>query len=210
MARPTLTIATEINEACDTMTLWDTTADYGGGTVTTASVESVVIVVRNKTTGTYFTYTFTVGTNVISAATLSLDGGTATNILAELASTAWPFIVDVNEFDLWADYGVTLPDFDDAVYQPEYTISRTTATAYSYTTSVAVLKDCDTCCCISGKFAALDPNCNCSSAALDLAIQADTWLKTARAAAAMGDVTKAVAALTKADETCNCSDCADC
>ena len=209
MARPTLTIETEINEACDTMNLWDTTADYGGGTVTTASVESVVIVVNNKSTGTYFTYTFTVGTNIITAATLSLDGGTATDILAELSSTAWPFIVDVNEFDLFADYGVTLPDFTDGVYQPEYSIIRTTATAFNYTTSVATLKDCTTCCCISGKFAALDPNCGCSSKALDLAIQADTWLKTARAAASMGDVTKAVEALAKADELCNC-DCVDC
>lgn len=225
LVRLDLTIATTINEACDTMTLADTTGEYPAAANGYASPDAIIhddvltltIVVRNKSTGTYFTYAFGILLQVTQTTTLSLNGGTATNIHTEVGPLAFPFITDVNEFDLWADYGVTLPDFDDAVYQIEYTITGQSTggggsplTDFSYTTSVAVLKDCDTCCCISGKFAALDPNCNCSSAALDLAIQADTWLKTARAAAAMGDVTKAVAALTKADETCNCSDCADC
>ncbi len=217
MSRPNLSIDTEINEACDTMTVWDTTDDYGGGTVTTASVTSVIVIARNKTTGTYITYTFTVGTNVITAATISLDGGTPTDILSELSSTAWPFIVDVNEFDLFADYGVTLPDFDDAVYQIEYTIAgevsddRGGFVPYSYTTSKATLKSCDTCCCISKMFASIDPDCDCGDKSIKLATEMDAWLKVAIAAANLGQTEKAVEALTKAKEMCDChSNCNDC
>lgn len=202
MARPDLSISTEINEACTTMSLWDTTDDYGGGTVTINSVTQVVIVVNNKSTGTYFTYTFTVSSGTITAATLSIDGGTATTITSELSSTAWPFIVDVNEFDLWGDYGVTLPEFADGVIQPEYTIS---GDGYSYTTSVTEMVTCDICCCVSKMFANLDPSCECSDAATANAIKADTELMIALAAADMGDVTKAVAALAKAQEICDCS-----
>lgn len=208
MARPTLAIDTEINPECTTMTMWDTTADYGGGTVTTAGIQGSTIVVRNKTTGTYFTYTFTISSNTITACTASLDGGTEVNILSQLSSTVFPFMVDVNEFDLWKTFtNFTQPDFDDAVYQIEYTITRTTATAYSYTTSKATLKSCDTCCCITKMFTALDVDCSCSDAAMAKAVQADTWLKVAIGAANMGDVTKAVAALTKASDICNCSGC---
>jgi len=209
MARPTLTILITKNEACTTMTLADTTADYGGGTVTTASVEQVVIVVRNKSNDSYFTYTFTVVSNLITAATLSLNGGTATTITSELSSTAWPFIVDVNEFDLWGDYGVTLPDFDDAVIQPEYTITRTTAEAYSYTTSKTVLIDCNTCCCITKLGASLDPGCDCSTGKRKTYDDAYTWLHVAKDAAAVGNVSRAVEALRKASELCSCA-CTDC
>lgn len=208
MARPDLSIDTEINPECTTMTMWDTTDDYGAGTVTTAGIESSTIVVRNKSTGVYFTYTFTIGTNTISAATASLNGGTAVNILSQLSSTVFPFIVNVNELDLWKTYtNFTQPDFDDAVFQIEYSIIRTTATAYNYTTSVAKLKTCDTCCCITKKFASLDPVCGCSDSAMCNAVHADTWLKVAQSAANMGDVTKAVAALTKASELCDCEEC---
>nr|WP_298656557.1 hypothetical protein [uncultured Flavobacterium sp.] len=205
MARPTLTIEVTQNEACDTMTLADTTADYGGGTVTTASVQEVVVVVNNKSTGTYFTYTFTVSSNVITAATASIDGGTAVSILSELSTTAWPFITDVNELDLWATYtDFTQPEFADAVIQIEYTITRTTATAYSYTTSKCEMVTCEICCCISKMFAELDPTCACGSKATQNAINADTMLQVAFAAADMGDVTKAVEALTKAQFYCDC------
>lgn len=209
MARPTLAIDTEINEACTTMTMWDTTADYGGGTVTTASIQSSTIVVRNKSTDTYFTYSFTISSNVITAATLSLDGGTATTITSELSSTAFPFITGVNEFDLWGDYGVTLPDFDDAVYQTEYTISRTSATAYSYTTSKMNVRNCDLCSCIADKFVNIDPNCECSDTSIQEVQRIQALAQSAIFAAEKGMTTKAVNALAKAIELCSCG-CTDC
>lgn len=210
MAKPTLAITITINDECTTIDLADTTADYGGGTVTTASVQSVVVVVRNKSNSTYFTYTFTVASNVITAATLSLDGGTATSILSELSSTAWPFITDVNEFDLWEDRGVTLPDFDDAVYQVEYTITRTTATAYSYTTSKMTVRDCDLCECEADKFVDIDPNCECSSTAIQHIMRIQALHKSAIFAAQKGMATKAVAALAEAIDLCACEDCDGC
>jgi len=211
MARPTLTINTGINEACTTMTLWDTTADYGIGTVTVNSVTSVSIVVRNKSDNSYFTYTFTVSSGTITAATLSLNGGTATTITSELDSTVWPFIVDVNEFDLWGDYGVTLPDFADAVIQPEYTINGTVIDVpYSYTTSKTSLVDCNTCCCITKLGASIDPSCDCSTGKRKTYDDAYTWLHVAKDAAAVGNVSRAVEALQKASELCECSSCGDC
>ncbi len=210
MARPDLSIDTEINEACTTMTMWDDTDDYGGGTVTTASVQSVVVVVNNKSTGTTFTYTFTVSSGTITAATATLDSGTPVDILSQLDSAAWPFIVDVNELDLWKTYtNFTQPDFDDAVYQIEYTIIRTIAEAYSYTTSVAEMRTCDICCCVSKMWAGLDVDCSCADSAMEKANEADTWLQVALASADMGDVTKAVAALKKAEYLCECGGC-DC
>ena len=209
MARPTLAIDTEINEACTTMTLWDTTADYGAGTVTTASIEAATVVVRNKTTDTYFTYAFTVATNVVTAATASLDGGTAVNILSQLSSTVFPFIT-TNKLDLWKTYtNFTQPDFDDGVYQCEYTITRTTATAYSYTTSKMNVRDCDLCECLATKFVELDPNCDCSDKNIPFVQRIQALNQSAIFAAEKGMTTKAVNALNKAIELCACS-CEDC
>lgn len=210
MARPTLAITLTINDECTTIDLADTTANYGGGTVTTASVTSVVVVVRNKSTDTYFTYTFTVSSGTITAATLSLDGGTATNVLSELSSTAWPFITDVNELDLFEDRGVTLPDFGDAVYQAEYTISGTSGAAYSYTTSKMTVRDCDLCECEAGKFVEIDANCECSDSSIKNLMRIQALHQSAIFAAEKGMTAKAVANLVKAIELCDCDTCDDC
>ena len=207
MARPTLTIATKTNQACTDMTMYDTTANYGGGTVTINSVTQVIVVVNNKSTGTQFTYTFTVLNGVITAATATLDTGIPVNILSQLSSTVWPFIINVNELDLWKTYtNFTQPAFDDAVLQIEYTIS---GDGYSYTTSVAEMVTCKICCCVSKMWANIDPSCDCSDAAMNNASQADTWLQVALAAADMGDVTKSVNALAKAQALCDCG-CSGC
>lgn len=211
MARPTLSIGTEINEACTTISMWDSTSDYGGGTVTTASVQAVTVVVNNKTSGTYFTYAFTVSSNVITAATASIDGGTAVDILSQLSTTAWPFIVDVNELDLWETYtNFTQPDFDDGVYQIEYTITRTTATAFSYTTSKMNVRDCDLCECLANKFVEIDPNCDCSDKTIPFIQRIQALNQSAIFAAEKGMTTKAVNALNKAIELCECDSCNDC
>lgn len=210
MARPTLAITLTQSDDCTTITLADTTADYGGGTVTTASVQSVVINVVNESTEAYFTYTFTVSSNVISAATVSLNGGTATSILAEMSSTAWPFITDVNEFDLWGDYDVTLPDFEDGVYQVDYTITRTTATAFTYTTSEMTIRDCDVCCCLAEKYTALEPDCDCADEKQKFADKINAFLVSANYAAQKGMTTKAVENLQYAIDLCDCENCGGC
>jgi hypothetical protein len=222
--RPTLKIALTINEACTTIELADTTGEYPAAangyaapnTIVHDDVTSLVVVVRNKTTGTYFTYTFGILLQVTQTTTLSLDGGTATDIHTEVGALAFPFITDVNEFDLFGDYGVTLPDFDDGVYQVEYTISGESTggggspnTPFSYTTSKMTVRDCDLCECIADKFVEIDPNCNCTDKSIPFIQRIQALSQSAMFAAEKGMATKAVNALNKAIELCACTNC-DC
>lgn len=222
--RPSLSIENTVNDQCTSFTLADTTGQYNvttnpegyglpGGPLSN-DVTGLEVVVKNLSTGTYFTYTFTILLGVVQTCTLSLNGGTPTDISTEVGAAAWPFVQDVSEFDLYADYGVTLPDFADAAFQVEYTISGSAldggvSTPFSYTTSETFLVDCDTACCISKMYAALDPTCNCSESAQKLADEAYSWLQTARNASEYGDTDKSVAALKKASDMCNCN-CKDC
>lgn len=205
MARPTLAITLTIDDECTKIDLADTTADYGAGTVTTASVQGVLVTVRNQTTGVYFTYTFTVGTNVITAATASLNGATAVNILSQLSSTAWPFVDNVNELNLWKTYtNFTQPEFADGVYQAEYTISRTSATAFSYTTSKMTVRDCDLCSCEANKFVEIDYSCDCSTQQIQYVQRITALHQSAIYAAQKGMTEKAVNDLNEAIALCDC------
>ena len=110
--RPDLSIYNTINDECTSFSLADTTGEYptaangyaAPNTIVHDDVTDLVITVTNQSTGIYFTYTFTVLLQVTQTATLSLNGGTAADINAEVGPLAFPFITDVNEFDLWADY----------------------------------------------------------------------------------------------------------
>lgn len=223
LTRVNLTIETTKGDDCASLFLEDQTGSYnavtnplGYGVTNGAAVNdvtSVVVVLRYSSLGTYLTYTFTVASGTITAATLAMGTATATDILAELASTTWPF-VSPTLFELTADYGVTIPSVTDGVYETEYTISGTasdsgTPTAFSYTTSEQFVLACTAKCCISKLYAALDPSCACCDEAQDKADEAYTWLQVAYAAAEYGDTTKAVAALKKAQELCDCG-CSGC
>lgn len=217
LVRLDLKIENTINDQCTGFSLADTTGEfpavtngYGGASmIIHDDVTSLVIVVRNETTGLYFTYTFVIQFQVTQSATLSIQGGTATDISATSAALAFPFIQGVSEYDLWADQGVTLPDFVDGAYQVEYTIAGNStqggaAEDFSYTTSETFIVDCTTACCITKMLADIDPNCSCSDKKQDYAMRAYTWLLTARAAAGYGQVDKAVDALQKAADMCDC------
>ena len=219
LTRVDLQIENTITDTCLDITLADTTGEfpvsddgYGAPDVIIHDdVASIVIVVRNETTGLYFTYTLVVVLQVIQSGTLSVQGGTATSITSYVSASAFPFITGVNEFSLFEDRGVTLPSMVDGAYQVEYTISGTStqggaAETFSYTTSQTFLVDCETSCCITKMLADLDPECSCSDKKQALATSAYTWLLSARAASNYGQVDKAVAALQKASDLCNC-DC---
>ncbi len=204
MARPTLAITLAVNSACTNMTLTDSTADYGAGSITLNSVTGLVVVVT-MADGTYFTYTFTIVNQVITVCTLSISGGTATTITTELVSTVWPLSV----FGLFTDYGVTLPDFDDMVYTVDYTITGQTdpvddTTAFSYTTSSTIAKTCDLCCCLSKAYQEVDPNCIDEDELFEK-IMADTYAKVAVFSANVGNATRAQLALTKGIALCDCN-----
>ena len=160
------------------------------------------------------TYVFTIALGVITAATLSLSGGTPASILAELDSTAWPFVEDVNEFDLWADYGITLPDFEDGVYEVTYEITGESDSTgelldFDYTTSESFVVDCEIACCISKMYAALDPDCSCSDKGQVSADKAYAFLKSAIYSAEYGSNDEAVEALAAAQKICDCG-CTGC
>jgi len=221
LVRPNVTIENTINDACDGFTLADTTGLYDvttnplgyglPGGILVNDVEGLTIVIRNETTGLYFTYVFVISLAVTQTVTLSVQGGSPVDITALFAVTGWPFVQNVNEFDPFVDYGVTLPDFVDGCFQTEYTITGNSnrgggTEAFAYTTSETFLVDCTTACCISKMLADIDPNCSCSDKKQALATSAYTWLLSARAAANYGQVDKAVADLQKAADMCNC-DC---
>lgn len=202
MSAPTLAISLTTSSDCTGMSLKDTTADYGGGTVTVNSVTSVIVTV-NIAGGSYFTYTFTVSSGTITAATLSLSGATPTNILASLVSTVWPFVT--TQLPLWGSYGVTLPDFADGVVEVNYEII---GSGFDYTTSAAQLIPCVTCCCVTKMGQKLDPSCDCKDCIWDYLL-ADTYLQIAKFATQVGNTDRAQLALDKAAALCDCN-CSDC
>src|SRR6187401_1572759 len=93
----TLTISTVVTD-CDTMTFVDSTGTYPTAEqgyslpsgATSASVTGAIIVV-NLPDGSYFTYTFTILNNALVTATLSLSGGTPTNIYSYVSAVLFPF-----------------------------------------------------------------------------------------------------------------------
>jgi len=217
LTRVGLAITLAVNSTCTTMTVTDSTGTYDVTTnplgyglpsgAASAYVTSLVIVV-NLPGGTYFTYTFTIALNVISAATLSISGGTATNIFANLLSTVFP----LTSFDLWNGYGVTLPTFGDGVVEVDYTIGGTVpdgdaAQFFNYTTSGTMLVPCSACCCIQKMALAIDPDCSCSEESMWNYLRASTYLEVAKFNTNIGKTAVAQIALTKAQEICDCSDC---
>ena len=206
MAAPNLAITLTVNSTCSDMTITDSTSDYGGGTITTASVTGVVIVVT-LSGGTYLTYTFTVASNVITAATLGVSGATPASILSELEVALWPFWNGVGgelPFKIWRDYGITVPEFEDGVIDVTYTI---TGSGYSYTTSAATTVPCvSTYCCVAKMGQAIDPSCQCEDCMWKF-IKDYAHLTLANMSTNIGNTDRAAKHLTKASELCDCSDC---
>lgn len=205
MARPNLSIGLEKNDDCTSLLVTDTTDDYGSGTVTVDEVTSVRLVLRYESEDTYITYNFTVLNGTITSATLTIETGTPVSILSELPSTVWPLV----DFDVVADYGVTLPTLADGVFQVEYTINGVhSAAGFSYTTSEQTVLACESCCCVSEKWANIDPSAcsaDCFKEKMYQAMMAETYLKVAFNNAASGSTDVAVEALRKAKEICDCS-----
>lgn len=207
--RVDLSIALTVSDTCDTISLADTTPDYGdSGKIAKSDIVTNTIVV-NMAGGIYFTYVLTITSGTtISASILSLNGATAVNILAELESTVWPFITDVNEFDLFGSYGVTLPEFVDGTYEVDYSVSGTSsATPFNYTTLAGKTVICSICCCVARMGQEIDPSCDCSDKKILNFLRADTYLQIAKFATQVGNTERAQLALDKANEICDCNDC---
>lgn len=208
--RPDVTIDLEVSNSCESLLLTDSTGTYnattnpsGYGLPSGPAVNDVTglsVVLNYDTQGTYITFTFTIASGVITAATLSVAGGTATSILSSLVSTTWP----LTSFDFFRDYSVTIPTFDLGVYSVDYTISGSVSgTSFAFTTSKAILNECSANCCIQQKFASIDVSCGCANKEILSAMVTRGYLMAARYAAQSGDTDNAVLALNKANELCS-------
>jgi len=210
VSRPDVSIDLEVSNSCDSLLLTDDTGTYnvttnplGYGLPSGPAVNDVTgltIVLTFDTQDTYITFDFTIASGVITAATLSVAGATAVDILSELASTTWP----LTDFDFFRDYGVTIPAFELGVHSVDYTISGLVSPAsFSFTTSKSILNECSVNCCIQQKFAGIDVSCGCSNKEVLTAMVARGYLMAATYAAQSGDTANAVLALNKANELCD-------
>jgi len=158
VARPDLSINVVVGTQDSNIVVDDITGTYNPATnpegyglpdgPTVNNVTALRVILQNQSDGWYLTYTFTVDNGTITAATLGVSGATATSILSEMSSTAWPFITAVNAFDVTDDYGVTIPTISAGVYQLTYTIAGTatgslgTPETFNYTTSEQPVLSC--------------------------------------------------------------------
>jgi len=223
VVRPDLTIDVTVGAECSNFEVADVTGAYDVSTnpegyglpdgPTVNNVTSLIVVVTNESEGWYLTYTFTISSGTITACTLSVSGATATNILAELSSTVWPFADGVNEFDATADYGVTIPELTDGIYTISYTIGGTAIggdgqpTVFSFTTSEQPTLSCDLCSCIEDMF--LDASgCGCDDKMCN-AMKARGYFLASKFANERGDTEIAIANFEKSQSLCegNCKDC---
>lgn len=199
MAAPNITPVVTTNTTCDGLVFNDDTV-YAGSDIASTDVNQATIRINYSTLGTYIEYVFTINTNVITAATLSVAGATPVNIFAELTSTVFPFV----NFDLSADYGVTIPTVEDGVYYTTYLVANTGIgpIGFSYTGTQEILVNCATCCCITHMFQEIDPNCGCDDKKWSTAMRAFSYMKAAQFSTEIGNVDNAVSALNKASEIC--------
>lgn len=212
---PDLQIELDVPDGCASLTLTDTTGNspaspngYGAsGGVAINDVDDVTITATYSLLGTTLAYVFEVTNGVITAATLAIGGGTPTNILASLTSTAWPF---TTAFDLYGSYGVTLPEFTDDVVSVEYVISGGAGgDAFEATVTKATTINCNSVCCKEKKYIDLELDCTCKDT--DKMIEAlfvDCLIQQAAYSASHLYTERAAAALQKAasicDDNCGC------
>jgi hypothetical protein len=207
VTQPNLTIGLTVDSGCSELNLTDDTGQYdaitnpyGYGLVggpDEADITGCEIVVTYNTLGTYTTFDFTIASGVITAATLAVGSATPTNILAELDSTAWPFITDVNPLNLVGEYGVTIPEFTDEIFKVTYNITGEIAgpEAFDFTTTAYEPVVCNSRCCVDRKFQEIDVNCACSDDKITEALYGETLIKQVEIASEQGDSTAALQAL---------------
>ena len=146
------------------------------------------------------TFSFTIVNHVITACTLTDLNGVVIDITSLLESTVFP----LTDFDINADYGVTIPSLTDGIIKWDYAISGTSDDeSFEYTTSGGIGNDCEINCCIENKYLELDPNCDCSADKKRQLIDSEVFLWGFRYAINAGQDSKAQGFLDNATEICN-------
>lgn len=212
-----LKISLSKNEACDTIYATDTTGLYdasnnptGYGYPTTGpDVNDITDVrVRFVILGVPLTYDYTVVNGTITAATATLNSGTPINILADLASTVWPF-TSANPMNVTPSfYDTTLPTLQDMVWPVTYIITGTHGiTPFSIQATDSLIVDCETQCCIRKKLVTVDIN---DIAKLCESLIPTAYLEVARYSNEDGDTASADDFITKAASLCDGSSNCNC
>lgn len=185
----------------------DNTGGYGlPGGAPSSAVTSFSIVLSFTSLPVDVTYSFTVASNVITAATATLASGTPVNILSELVSTTFPF-TSANPFQLNGDYGLELPELEDMVYEVTYQIDGTyTLEAFDYETSIQTLYNYNTYCCLSKAYTNLQLS-NLNPNEMSPIMIADGYMKTAIAANGDGLTDMANDYIQRAKALCDTLDC---
>jgi len=175
------------------------------GGIESADVEGAIINIYYPLMTNSVKFTFVIASDVITDATITDLNNVTTNIFSLLTSTVFPFV----DFDISADYGVTVPEITDGLYKWDYNINGTTPENFSYTTSDAFTSDCTTDCCIEKSYLEIDIDCGCFENKIKTIIRSEVFLWGSRYAMNVGQDSKADELLTKAKENCesNCKDC---
>ena len=220
VSEPNLTIVLSKNDACTEFNLTDTTGQYDGVTNFTGyglpggpacpsdgsstDIQTLEVILTYNSAGTSITYSFELTDSIeITAATLAIEAGTPVDILDQLPSTVWPFVLP---FNLVGDYGVIIPTFQDDIYSVSYTISgEVSAEAFEFTTIENKEIVCATECCKNKKFVEIDWNCDCATDKSKEANLLQTYLYQIPAAISLGDLSSAVTALNQAKWLCDSS-----
>ena len=97
-------------------------------------------------------------------------------------------------------------------YEFLYTVTRTTATAFSYTQTKRFFITCQTDCCVAAMFADIaDTECtDCQDDKIDFAMQAYALLEAAKEAGRCGQEDKAENLLALVEKMCNDTNCSTC
>ncbi len=195
----------------------DSTGDYnvtsnptgwGSPNYTKASVTTFQVICNWISAGAIVTYNFTVSSGTITVATVTDSAGTVVNILADLASTAFP-IVDPNFLDLTDtfDDAIVLPTLADGQFQLTYKVISSSV-PFTQTTSTTYFRSYDLCCCLKELRLTADVNCECSDSVITTCNRIEFWLKSALCAVDSGKSNAtALNYFTKAQEICDCGDC---
>jgi hypothetical protein len=175
------------------------------GGIESTDVEGAVINVYYPLMTNPVKFTFVIASDVITNATITDLNNVVTNIFSLLTSTVFPFV----DFDISADYGVTVPEVTDGLYTWDYTITGTNPETFSYTTSGGFTSDCTTDCCIEKSYLEIDSDCGCFDDRIKTIIRSEVFLWGSRYAMNVGQDSKADELLNKAKENCesNCKDC---
>ena len=209
-----LTIALTTDSACTALYVADVTGVVGtdgntdgydiSGGPSHDDVTTCTVVCTYNSAGTYITYEFTLVNHAITACTLAIQAGTPADIFSELTSTAWPFTT-TTPFNLFGDYGVSIPEFIDEIYTVEYTIEgEVTLEAFTFDTLANKSVVCASQCCIDKKFLGIDWSCECASEEIKKAMYGQALINNVLAAEDQtGDLSAGIGALNKVKSVCD-------